>query len=229
MTSKISSRTSSSRSISASRSAAWMSRFSSRTSRTRGRLRLEDVLHPLLAVAVAQDLGDQVRLADRALRDRLVADQRAGHAERADHLGGQTGRVREVGRRPGPGLAEAELLGHQAAEGDRDPGLDLGAGPREALLLVAVGEQPERVATLDDRQHLQSPALAQEVGDGRVAGLVRRDGGTVVVGVHDRLLDADLLGELRLVHVVQRSSTCGPSRSATSSDSSKRCSIMTGV
>ena len=73
----------------------------------------------------------------------------------------------------------------------------------EALLLVAVREQPERAAALDDRQHLEPAPLAQEVGDGRVARLVRRHRLAVGVRVDDRLLQADLLGELRLHHVVE--------------------------
>ena len=42
-------------------------------------------------------------------------------------------------------------------------------GLREALLVVGVREQTERVAALDDRQHLELAVLADEVRDGRVA------------------------------------------------------------
>ena len=77
----------------------------------------------------------------------------------------------------------------------------LGAG--EPLLGVAVGQQTQRTAALDDREHLEAAVLAHEVRDGGMAGLVRRDGLAIGVGVDDRLLHADLLVELRLHHVVE--------------------------
>jgi hypothetical protein len=91
----------------------------------------------------------------------------------------------------------------EAAERDRDAGLDLGARAREALLRVAVREQTQRAAALDDRQHLEAAALAHEVGDGGVSGLVDRDGGAIALRVDDGLLDPDLIGELCLVDVVE--------------------------
>ncbi len=57
--------------------------------------------------------------------------------------------------------------------------------------------------SLDDRQHLEPAVLAHEVGDGRVPGLVRRHRFTILVGVDDRLLQPDLLIELRLDHIVE--------------------------
>ena len=65
-----------------------------------------------------------------------------------------------------------------------------------------MGEQPERVLALDDRQHLELAVLADQVCDGRVTGLVGGDGAPLVLGVLDRLLQADLLGHLRLLDVV---------------------------
>ena len=60
----------------------------------------------------------------------------------------------------------------------------------------------ERVLALDDRQHLELAVLADQVCDGRVTGLVGGDGAPLVLGVLDRLLQADLLGHLRLLDVV---------------------------
>ena len=104
---------------------------------------------------------------------------------------------------------------------------ELGAGARVALLVVGVREQAERVAALDDRQHLELAVLADEVRDDRVTGLVRRDRALLLVRVLDRLLEPDLLGHLRLLDVGQ-SIASRPSRSAHTSASSKRCSIITG-
>ena len=81
----------------------------------------------------------------------------------------------EVAGRAGAGLAEEQLLGGHAAERDLDRADELGARLREALLEVGVGEQAERVAALDDRQHLELAVVADEVRDDRVAGLVGRD------------------------------------------------------
>ena len=111
--------------------------------------------------------------------------------------------VRQVGGGTGARVADAHLLGHQTAEGDRDARLDLGARAREALLGVAVGEQPQRRPALDDREHLEPAVLPDEVGDRRVTRLVGGDGLAILLGVDDRLLQADLLGELRLEHVVE--------------------------
>ena len=110
--------------------------------------------------------------------------------------------MREVARRTGARLAEEQLLGDHAAERDLDRADDLGAGLREALLVVGVGEQAERVAALDDRQHLELAVVTDEVRDDRVAGLVGRDRALLVLGVLDRLLEPDLLGQLRLLDVV---------------------------
>src|SRR5436190_4530268 len=114
-------------------------------------LRLQDVLDPLLRLRVPEHLADEVRLRERAVGDRLVADQRTGHPERSDHLGGQRRRLREVRPRARPRLTEAHLLRGEAAERNRDHRLDLGLGPREALLLVGVRQQPERATPLDAR------------------------------------------------------------------------------
>src|SRR5439155_22748605 len=62
--------------------------------------------------------------------------------------------------------------------------------------------QAERLAALDDGQDLQAPLGAQqEMGGGGVAGLVRGHGPAVLLRVHDLLLQADLLGQLGVVHV----------------------------
>ena len=65
------------------------------------------------------------------------------------------------------------------------------SGLREPLLVIAVREQPERAAPLDDREHLQAPVLAQEVRD---RGVARPRGwprlAVARVGVRDRLLRA---------------------------------------
>ena len=71
----------------------------------------------------------------------------------------------------------------------------LRAGPGEHLVAVAVGEQAQRVAALDDREHLEPALRRDQPGDGGVAGLVRRDQALLFVGVLDRLAEADLLGE----------------------------------
>src|SRR6185369_14565429 len=102
----------------------------------------------------------------------------------------------------GPALAEEDLLGDQPAARDRDAGLDLGAGAGEPLLLVPVREQPERHPPLDDREHLEPSALAEEVGDGGVPRLVGGDRDAVGLGVGDGLLEAQLLGQLGLMYVL---------------------------
>src|SRR6476660_3537998 len=48
-------------------------------------------------------------------------------------------------------------VGGEPSERDRDAGLELGLRPREALLVVAVREQPQCAAALDDGQHLEPP------------------------------------------------------------------------
>src|SRR3954468_10896849 len=103
-------------------------------------LLIEDLLDLLASVPVREHTADEVLRADRALGDRVVGDERPRHPERADHLRGERRRRREVVRRPGPALAEEQLLGHEATEGDRDRRFDLRACAGEALLLVAVGE-----------------------------------------------------------------------------------------
>ncbi len=74
---------------------------------------------------------------------------------------------------------------------------------REALLLLAVREQSEGAAALDDREHLEAPVLAEQVGDRGVTRLVRRHGLAVGVRVGRGLLQPDLLGELGLHHVLE--------------------------
>ena len=106
---------------------------------------LEDALHRAAGLVVAQHLGDDA-LVDRTGLDRVEAQQRAGHAERADHLRGERRRAHEVAARAGARLAEEELLGRHAAEADLDARDELGAGARVALLRVGVREQTERVA-----------------------------------------------------------------------------------
>src|SRR3954451_11197631 len=88
----------------------------------------QDVFDLLLGLGVREHLADEVRLRKGPVGNGLVADQRAGHAERTDPLRGTTGRVCEVVSWPGPRLAEAQLLGGDPAERDRDAALDLGAG-----------------------------------------------------------------------------------------------------
>src|SRR3982750_2730153 len=50
------------------------------------------------------------------------------------------------------------------------------------------------IASLDDRQHLELAAGADEMGDGCVPGLVGGDTAPLLERVLDRLLQADLLG-----------------------------------
>ena len=73
----------------------------------------------------------------------MAADEISGgaHAQLPDHLAGVEGGGLEVAGHAGGGLAEEELLGHHATEGDVDerPHLRLGLG--EALLLLGVAEQ----------------------------------------------------------------------------------------
>ena len=94
---------------------------------------------------------------------------------------------------------------------------------------VAVREQPERAAALDDRQAPPGAGpCPSEVGDGRVAGLVRRDGLAVGVGVDDGCfipISSVNFASITSSKFISRR----PSRRAISSDSSKRCSIITGV
>jgi hypothetical protein len=111
--------------------------------------------------------------------------------------------VLEVGRGPRPALAEEDLLGDEASEADRDRRLDLGARAGEALLLVAVREEPQRLPPLDDQQDLEPPARSDEVRHRGVAGLVRCDRDGVVLGVRNGLLEAELLRQLGLVDVGQ--------------------------
>src|SRR3954453_10401595 len=114
----------------------------------------QDILDLLLGLGVGEHLADEVGLRQRSVRDRLIADQRPGHPERTHHLCREPRRVREVGARAGPRLAEAQFLGGEPAKRDRDTALDLRPRARQPLLLVAVGEQPGRAAPLNDRQHL---------------------------------------------------------------------------
>ena len=72
----------------------------------------------------------------------------------------------------------------------------LGPRAQEALLGVGVREQAERAAPTDDRQHFELAADTHEVRHGRVPGLVGRDDALLVLGVLDRVREADLLGEL---------------------------------
>ena len=62
-------------------------------------------------------------------------------------------------------------------------------------------QQTQRVSSLDDREHLELAVLPDQVGDGGMAGLVGGDPPALVLRVLDRLLEADLLGELGLLHV----------------------------
>ena len=101
--------------------------------------------------------------------------------KRADHLRRHPSRVGEVARRSGARLAEEQLLGRHAAEGDLDAAEQLGPCPRPALFLVGVREQTERVAALDDRQHFELAVVADEVRDHRVTGFVGRDRALLVV------------------------------------------------
>ena len=151
-------------------------------------------------VFVGEHLADDP-LRDRTRLDRLERHERAGHAERADHLRRDACRVREVAARPGARLAEEQLLGRHAAERDLHRAHELRTGARVALLVVGVREQTERVPALDDRQHFELAVLTDEVRDDRVPGFVRRDRALLFVGVLDRLLQTDLLGHLRLLDV----------------------------
>ena len=106
-------------------------------------LRVEDLLDPGLPVGVPEHASDQVLRPDRALGDGVVADQRAGHAEGADHLGGE----RVAPPRSEAGVPDSPKNSSSATSPPRAVAmrrLDLGPGAREPLLLVAVGEQPER-------------------------------------------------------------------------------------
>ena len=91
-------------------------------------------------------------------------------------------RVGEVSGRTGARLTECDLFGHHPAEGDPDEREQLAAGPGETLVVVGVPEHTERVAALDDREHLElangleiAVLPSAQVGDRRVTGLVRRD------------------------------------------------------
>ena len=88
--------------------------------------------------------------------------------------------------------------------------------------------RPEGVLALDDGQHLELAALAHQPGHGGVAGLVGGDGPALGLGVLDRLGQTDLLGHLGLLEVVPRRGRSAPRRSAHTSASSSRCSIITG-
>ncbi len=149
---------------------------------------------------VGQHLGHGVGTA--ADGRRLPAHQGPPHPQCADHGSGGVGGGGEVPRRSRTGLAEVGLLGHHPAHGDLDAGHDLRAGPGEALLEVGVGQHPESVLALDDRQHLELAVLAHQVGHGGVPGLVGGDAPALLVGVLHRLAQADLLGDLGLLDVV---------------------------
>ena len=71
----------------------------------------------------------------------------------------------------------------------------------EALLGVGVLQQPERVAALDDGEHVELPGLADEVGDGRVACLVGGDPGALVGRVDGLVGHAELDQHLGLADV----------------------------
>ena len=159
----------------------------------------QEHLDPLAGVVVGQNLGhDPGR--HRPRLDGVERDERAAHAERTDHLGRQRGGVGEVAGRAGRRRPEGQLLGHHPAEGDGHQGLQLVLGAGEALLGVGVRQEPEGVPALDDRQDLEI-AVADQVGDDGVAAFVGGDPALLAVGVLHRLLEADLLGELGLLHV----------------------------
>jgi hypothetical protein len=91
-----------------------------------------------------------------------------------------------------------------------------------------VGEQAERAAPLDDGEHLEPAARGGEPGDRGVAGLVGGDEPLLVRGVADRLAGADLLDQAGLLDVLPAHRAL-PRRTALTSASSSRCSIITGV
>ena len=125
-------------------------------------------------------------------------------------------------------VSPMHLLGHEPAEGDRDARLDLASGPREPFFGIAVSEQAERTAPLDDREDLEPPVLSHEVGDRGVTGLVRGDGLPVLLRVDHGLLRP--ISSLNFASITSsKFISRRPSRRATSSPSSNRCSIITGV
>src|SRR6266550_866387 len=166
-------------------------------------LAVEDVLHALLRLGVAEHLAHEVRVGEGSFGNGLVTDQGTRHPEGAHHLGRERRGRGEVGARPRPRLAEAHLLGGEPSKRDRDAGLEFGLRPGEALLLVAVREQPQRAATLDDGQHLEPPPDTDQVGNGGVPRFMGRDGVSIGLRVVGHLLGADLLGELRLHHIFE--------------------------
>ena len=109
--------------------------------------------------------------------------------------------MHQVAGRTRPGFAEEQLLRAHAAECDLHHPEQLRTGTSEPLLAVAVRQQPERVTTLDDREHLELAILPDEVRDRRVTSLVGCNRAPLFVGVLDRLLQTDLLGHLRLLNV----------------------------
>jgi hypothetical protein len=109
------------------------------------------------AVGVGEHLGDHVALVEALLHGH-ERDQRVGHAQGPDHLGGDAGGPDQVAARPGGRLAEPQLLGGHAGTGDPQEGQQLGSGPGPALLAVVVGQQAEGVLALDDREDLEAAA-----------------------------------------------------------------------
>ena len=175
-TSVISRPISSCRSSSASRSAATRCWLVSSSPRTTAFCRCSSSSTRRRPVGVAEHPADQVGVAEAAVLHRREGDERVGHAG-ARRPSGRRRWWRTAGRRPGrwrrrrrtaprrtwPPIAIWISAGH------------LAAGPGVDVLAVAVGEQAERVAALDDREDLQPALRRDQPGHGRVPGLVGGD------------------------------------------------------
>ena len=128
----------------------------------------------------------------RVGRDHGDRPEGAAHAPASDHAAGDRGQLLDVGLGAGREVAEHDLLGDAAAEGDADP-------PEQVLLvvveLVEVGcreGHAERLAARDDRDLAHRVRAGGQHADDRVPGLVVGGAPAVVLGHHDLARGAEL-------------------------------------
>jgi hypothetical protein len=86
-----------------------------------------------------------------------------------DHLGGGVRRVEQVAAGPVETSPKKTSSAHCPARAIGDERAQLRPGAGEDVLAVAVREQAERAAALDDREDLEAPLGREQPGRGGVA------------------------------------------------------------
>ena len=180
------------------------SRFSARTACTRSFWAARMSSTRCLALLVGEHLGDEVRAADRPV-GRRRRTRSASRPCRTSPPCSPPGSSRAPGRPPGPcrirpgtcssATSPPSAIAIPASISDR-----VRVKRSSSSLCASSPSEPRRLMIESTSRRRLFPS---EVGDGRVARLVRRDRLAVGVGVDDGLLQPDLLGELRLHHVVE--------------------------